>query len=169
MTKNIDLVSYPFLDEDFGCTDHEVLSDFLSSILGRILTMETPLYDETFWLMEMSLHLNGSVRGKLAITDIDIDKGLNLMQKYKNLNKTRLKGFVMPTGCRLAAEYHVARGESKKVTRNLHLMKAKGILVPEIVLDFSNLMTNLLFVFSLEVNRLNGVDEIPFLSKSYGV
>lgn len=169
MKKNIDLISYPFLNEEFGCTDHEVLSDFLSSVLGRILAIGTPLYDETFWLMEMTLHLNGSVRGKLAITDKDIQKGLDLMKKYKELNQDRLNGFVLPTGCIVAAEYHVARGESKKVTRNLHLMKTKGIKVPEIVLDFANLMTNLLFVFSLEVNRLNGVEEIPFISKSYGV
>ncbi|MGL4991719.1 MAG: hypothetical protein ACRCYE_05320 [Sarcina sp.] len=169
MNKNIDLVSYPFLNEKFGYTDHEVLTDFLSSILGRILTMQTPLYDETFWLMEMSLHLNGSLRGRLAITENDIEKGLDLMHKYKALNKDRLNGFVLPTGCRLAAEYHVARGEAKKVTRNLYLMKNEGISVPEIILDFSNLLTNLLFLFSLEVNRLSGIDELPFSSKSYGV
>lgn len=167
MKKNIDLISYPFLNEDFGAVDHEVLSDFLSSILGKILSMDTPLYEETFWLMEMSLHLNGSIRGNLAITQEDVEKGLFILNKYKNLNKERLNGFVMPTGTNIACEYHVARGEAKKVCRNLYLIKKNGVNVPEILIDFANLMTNLLFVFSLEVNRINNINEIPFISKSY--
>lgn len=169
MKKNIDLISYPFLAEDYGSVDHEVMSDYLSSVLGRILSFDTPLYDETFWLMEMSLHLNGSVRGKIAIEDKDIDKGLEIMDRLRELNKDRIHGFVMPTGTRLACEYHIARGEAKKVCRNLYYMRRKGIEVPEILIDFSNLMTNLLFMFSLEVNRQNNIDEIKFISKSYNV
>ncbi|MGL4450271.1 MAG: hypothetical protein ACRCTZ_03640 [Sarcina sp.] len=169
MCKNIDLISYPFLNEEFGSVDHEVMSDFLSSIIGRILSIGTPLYDETYWLMEMSLHLNGSVRGKLAVTKDDIKKGLSIMDKYKKLNKERLNGFVLPTGCRLACEYHIARGEAKKVCRNLYLMKNKGIKFDDILIDFANLMTNLLFVMAIEINRLEGMSEIPFISKSYGV
>lgn len=169
MAKNIDLISYPFLNEDFGSVDHEVMSDFLSSVIGRILSMDTPLYDETYWLMEMSLHMNGSVRGKLAVTEHDIKKGLSIMDKYRELNKERLKGFVLPTGCRLACEYHIARGEAKKVCRNLYVMRSKGIKFDDILIDFANLMTNLLFVMAVEVNRLNNVKEIPFVSKSYGI
>ena len=168
MAKNIDLISYPFLDEDFGSTDHEVLSDFLSSVLGRILSMDTPLYEETFWLMEMTLHLNGSVRGRIAVTEADIEKGLSMLSKYREYNKDRLSGFVLPTGCRLACEYHIARGEAKKVSRNLHLVRKNGIKVDEILIDFIDLMTNILFVFSLEINRLNDIDEKVFISKSYG-
>lgn len=169
MLRNIDLISYPFLNEEFGSVDHEVMTDYLSSVFGRILSMDTPLYDETYWLMEMSLHLNGSIRGKLAITKDDINKGLSIMEKYKNLNKDRLNGFVLPTGCGLACEYHIARGEAKKVCRNLYLMKNKGIEFDYILIDFANLITNLLFVMALEINRLNNIDEIPFISKSYDV
>ena len=169
MAKNIDLISYPFLNEEFGSVDHEVMSDFLSSVIGKILSMNTPLYEDTFWLMEMSLHLNGSVRGKLAVTDSDITKGLSIMDKYRALNKDRLSGFVLPTGCALACEYHIARGEAKKVCRNLYVMKNKGIKFDEILIDFANLITNILFVMAVEINRLNNIDEIPFVSKSYGV
>ncbi|MGL4760762.1 MAG: hypothetical protein ACRC6T_09490 [Sarcina sp.] len=169
MMKSVDLISYPFLNEEFGSVDHEVMSDFLSSVIGKILSMKTPLYDDTFWLMEMSLHLNGSVRGKLAITDEDINRGLLIMEKYRSLNKERLSGFVLPTGCSLACEYHIARGEAKKVCRNLYVMRNKGIQFDDILIDFANLITNILFVMAVEINRLNNVDEIPFISKSYGV
>ncbi|MGL4850794.1 MAG: hypothetical protein ACRC28_18065 [Clostridium sp.] len=165
--KNIDLISYPFLNENFGSVDHEVMTDYLSSILGRILSLETPLYDETFWLMDKVLHLNGSIRGKLAITSEDIDYGLALMKKFKELNKDRISSFVYPTGHPVACEYHVARGISKQICRQLYVLKNANINVPPILIDFSNLITNLLFVFSLEVNRQNNVEEKVFISKSY--
>lgn len=167
MKKNIDLISYPFLNEDIGAVDHEVMTDYLSSILGRILSMDTPLKEETFWLMDRVLHLNGSIRGKLAITNEDIEQGLAFMTKYKELNKDRISTFVYPTGHPLACEYHVARGIAKRVCRNMYILKNRGITFDPILLDFSNLITNLLFVFSLEINRLHNVEEKPFISKSY--
>ncbi|WP_194190724.1 hypothetical protein [Clostridium chrysemydis] len=167
MGKNIDLISYPFLNEDFGYVDHEVLTDSLSSFLGRILSKNTPLKEETFWLMDRVLHLNGSLRGKIAITEKDIKEGLDILNKYRDLNKDRISSFVYPTGHPLACEYHVARGEAKKVCRNLYRIKNSGLLVPEILIDFSNLITNILFVLSLEINRRNNVEEKIFISKSY--
>ncbi|MGL5414377.1 MAG: hypothetical protein ACRDAU_01820 [Clostridium sp.] len=165
--KNIDLISYPFLNENFGPVDHEVMTDYLSSILGRILSLDTPLYNETFWMMDRVLHLNGSIRGKLAITQEDLDYGLNLIQKLKALNKDRISSFVYPTGHPIACEYHVARGVSKQICRQLYLLKKANDNIPTILIDFSNLITNLLFVFSLEVNRQNNIEEKVFISKSY--
>lgn len=167
LSKNIDLISYPFLSEDFGYVDHEVMTDHLSSFLGRILSMNTPLEKETFWMMDRVLHLNGSLRGRLAIFPEDIEKGLKILNKYRDLNKDRISSFVYPTGHPLACEYHVARGEAKKVCRNLYKISNSGKEVPEILLDFSNLITNILFVFSLEINRINGIEEKVFVSKSY--
>ncbi|WP_430486071.1 hypothetical protein [Clostridium sp. B9] len=37
------------------------MTDHLSSFLGRILSMNTPLEEETFWIMNRVLHLNGSL------------------------------------------------------------------------------------------------------------
>lgn len=167
MKKNIDLISYPFLNEDFGPVDHEVMTDYLSSILGRILSLNTPLKEETFWLMDKVLHLNGSIRGNMAIFESDIQYGLDLISKLKESNKDRISGFVYPIGHPIACEYHVARGVAKRICRNLYLIKKSGTKVPEILLDFSNLITNLLFLFSLEINRLNHIQEKIFISKSY--
>lgn len=167
MSKNIDLISYPFLSEDFGYVDHEVMTDHLSSFLGRILSMNTPLEEETFWMMDKVLHLNGSLRGKMAIFSADIEHGLEILNKYRERNKERISSFVYPTGHPLACEYHVARGEAKKVCRNLYMIKNSGKEVDDILIDFSNLITNILFVFSLEINRLYNIDEKVFVSKSY--
>lgn len=165
--KNIDLIAYPFLSEESSLVNHEILTDKLSSTLGYILSLNTPLEKETWWLMDKVLHLNASIRGKLAITEEDLNKGLAMYNLLKEKNASRINGFVYPTGHILACEYHKARCEAKIVTRNLYLLRQQGIEVPEICIDFANLTANILFVFSLEINRLNNIEEKPFKSKSY--
>ncbi len=63
LSKNVDLISYPFLYEEFGYVDHEVMTDHLSSFLGRIISMKIPLEEETFWMMDRvcigSYHIYG--------------------------------------------------------------------------------------------------------------
>jgi hypothetical protein len=36
-----------------------------------------------------------------------------------------------------------------------------------VLIDFSNLAANLLFAFAIETNRLENINEIEFISKSY--
>lgn len=167
MGKSLDFLSYPFLHEKERMVDHEVLTDELASYLGMILARGTPLHEETFWLMDKVLHLNGSVRGRNAITAEDIRQLLDFYQVLKENNKDRLHGFVYPTGHLTACHYHLARGMAKRVTRNLHLIEPPDHRDLQPLIDFSNLMTNYLFTCSLEVNRLHQVEEIPFESKSY--
>lgn len=165
--KNFDLIAYPFLSEKSSLVNHEILTDKLSATLGYILSLDTPLKEETWWLMDKILHLNGSIRGKLAITEEDLKEGLAIYNSFKEKNKHRVNGFIYPTGHTIACEYHKARCEAKIISRNLYLLKQQGINVPEICIDFANLTANILFVFSLEINRLNNIEEISFQSKSY--
>ncbi|WP_422485957.1 hypothetical protein [Gudongella sp. DL1XJH-153] len=165
MNGNFDFIAYPFLNDKNKMVDHEILTDKLSSTLGHIISMGTPLEKETWWLMDKVLHLNGSLRGKLAISLDDLRDGQTIYHVLKDRHK--VAGFIYPVGNRLATQYHIARCEAKIVTRNLYLIQQSGIIVPEILLDISNLMANILFVMSLEVNRLEGFEEIPFESRSY--
>lgn len=57
----------------------------LSSTFGMIFSLETPLKDETWSLMEMTLHLNESIRGRLAISEEDLVKGLDLLHDLKEI------------------------------------------------------------------------------------
>lgn len=167
MKPDYDLISYPFLNEDSKVVDHELLTDKLSATLGHILSQNTPLEKETCWLLERVLHLNGSLRGKMAISDTDIKEGLLMYHVLKDRNKGRVINFVYPTGSSVATLYHNARCEAKLVTRNLYLIENSGVIVPQILIDFSNLTANLLFAFAIETNRLENIDEIEFISKSY--
>ena len=167
MEKSMDFISYPFLHEKERIVDHEVLTDELASYLGLILAMGTSLHAETEWLMDKVLHLNGSVRGMVAITPADTKWLLQDYRRLKEQNLMRLDGFVYPTGHVIACHYHVARGMAKRVTRNLHLIRHSVPQSLDELIDFSELMTNYLFVCALEINRLNHIDEVRFHSKSY--
>jgi cob(I)alamin adenosyltransferase len=166
-SKNIDLIAYPFLSEESPLVNHEILTDRLSSSLGYILSLKTPLEKETWWLMDKVLHLNGSIRGRISIIKEDIEEGLLMYKSFKEKNSSRIKGFVYPVGDIISCQYHMARCEAKIVARNLYLLRMKGIEIPEECIDFANLTANLLFIFSLEGNRLNDIGETPFISKSY--
>lgn len=167
MSQNWDLIAYPFLNETGRLVDHEVLTDTLSSTLGMICSLETPLKEETWWLMEIVLHLNGSIRGRLAITEEDLNKGLALLHALKEKNKGRFNRFVYPTGHVISSWYHMARCQAKQVVRNLYLLEQEGVVIPKLVIDFANLIANLLFAFSVEVNAIFEVEEVEFISKSY--
>lgn len=165
MNGDYDFIAYPFLNDKNRMVDHEILTDKLSSNLGHIISMGTPLEKETWWLMDTVLHLNGSLRGKMAISLDDLRDGQTIYHVLKERNN--VAGFIYPVGTKLATQYHIARCEAKIVTRNLYLIRQSGIIVPDILLDISNLIANMLFVMSLETNRLEGFEEIAFESKSY--
>ena len=167
MGKHLDFLSYPFLHEKERIVDHEVLTDELASYLGLILSQGTPLHDETYWLMDKVLHLNGSIRGKNAISTKDTAQLLNFYHALKEKNAERLDGFVYPIGHPISCHYHVARTMAKRVTRNLYLIQQSSQRDLKHLINFSHLMANYLFTCSLEINRLHQIEEIPFYSKSY--
>ncbi|HAX72358.1 MAG TPA: hypothetical protein DCY20_02410 [Firmicutes bacterium] len=167
LSKNWDLIAYPFLSESKRLVDHEVLTDVLSSTLGLIYSYNPPLKKETWWVMDRVLHMNGSIRGKLAITEEDIETGLQLLQTLREKHADRFSKFVYPTGHPIACQYHVARCQAKQVVRNLYLMEQDGMTIEPLVIDFANLVANLLFAFSIDVNAYFEIEEHEFVSKSY--
>ncbi len=161
-------IAYPFLNEtNDNLVDHEVFTDYLASSLGALVRKDNPLSKETRILCEKVLHVNGSLRGKCAIFDEDLKELENMYERLELLNQDRLRMFTLPVGHELACEYHKVRGISKIACRNLYKLKNNGIEINEIIFKFLNLLTNLLYLFSLEINRIMEVEEVEFISKSY--
>eukprot|EP01032_Pedospumella_encystans_P016551 gene16551-18881_t len=48
------------------------------------------------WLQPLVFHLNGSVRGKMAVTEADIDQLKACLQRYRVEVAGAVKGFVLP-------------------------------------------------------------------------
>ena len=118
-------------------------------------------------LQPLCYHANGSVRGRLAITPEDLTKVDAVYDDFVVRAGEAIHQFVLPQGSLGATALHTCRSEAKKSYRALHKVSEERD-VPEILFQFLGLLANVLFVLSVEVNKLQQVEEIPFISKSYG-
>jgi len=169
--NKLDEICYPFMNEDGLYCDYEILSDGLSSYLGLLYSISKErdypedLSECLLWLTEMVLHLDGSLRGKLAISEIDLKDLYSFYYKYKN--EIHISGFTLPTGSYLACQINIARYKSKELVRLLNKINKLQCPVPDIIFSFANLLANFLFVLSCYVNDLDNEKNISFTSKSY--
>lgn len=179
--SNIDELCYPFIYEDSLLCDYEIITDDLTRMVGwaihelSILRLEYPKSDELLnletelnWLLPLCYHLNGSLRGKLAIEEEDHQQLLKNYRKIKLTTQKSISGFVLPGGSSPVGILNKCSSMSKKVIRlmvRIHNEEHKE--VPDILPKFSNLLCNYFFVATILINQVTGFKEVPFTSKSY--
>ncbi len=170
VSKEYHELCYPFIYEDSPVCDFEIATDELCSRIGLLLTLdlEDEVRDTLQRLQPNVYHLNGSVRGKLAISEIEFKE---LWDDYNDL-RARLgggfKGFVLPGGHRIAAELHLCRTQAKKVVRALVAVEHSGKKRPApILFRYANLIANVMYALASYSNAMSGVVETEFVSKSY--
>ncbi len=168
MKKDMRYLCYPFMRESAATVDFEIRTDSLTTRIGEAIAVsEIPeVIEDLRYLQPMVYHLNGSVRGKLAITEEDLADLSKLYDRYVAEVKEQIDQFVLPQGTHAAAILHVCRSEAKKSVRALHHVMLERD-VPEHLMDYTNLLANVFFVMAVYVNKQHGVEEIPFISKSY--
>ncbi|WP_419957789.1 hypothetical protein [Psychrobacillus psychrotolerans] len=169
MKKDIRYICYPFMRETPSTVDFEIRTDSLTTRIGLAasLTKDIPkIYEDLMYLAPMAYHLNGSVRGKIAITEDDLQVLSGMYDFYVEEVKGRVDIFVLPQGTTAACELHVCRSEAKKSVRALHKVSLERE-IPEILFDYAQLLANVLFAMAVYVNKHHGVEEIQFVSKSY--
>lgn len=65
-------------------------------------------------------------------------------------------------------QLHLARSAAKKAVRLMVRIEQEGREIPMVLPRMCNLLCNFFFVLTLVINKRRGIDEMPFLSKSYG-
>ena len=172
MKKDIRYSCYPFMREQSSCVDYEIRTDSLTTRIGSVISTlvedelgQTVLGDLRI-IQPLAYHANGSVRGKLAITEEDVDWLSDRYDFYVNEVKETIQQFLLPQGVESATRLHICRSEAKKSYRALHKVSEEKE-VPEILFDFLGLLANVLFVMAVYMNKQHACKEIVFLSKSY--
>ena len=174
MTSNkaLDEICYPFIHDTGFLCDFEVVSDELCSHVGLILAHmsgeHSDIVADLDRLQPLCWHVNGSVRGRLAIEPGDLAWLHQRYDHYKAIIDSEREGFVLPRGPIPVPQLHLARSAAKKVIRAMVRLEEDGVDVPDILKRFCNLMCNFFFVLAGVVNKRAGVVEIPFVSMSYG-
>jgi cob(I)alamin adenosyltransferase len=154
--------------EESSLCDYEIATDALSSQIGMahaLLPMESPLRPVLLRLLELVYHMNGSLRGKNAIGEMEVAW---IRQLDTGDPTVRGKGvFVLPQGCPAAAAMHVARCQAKVVVRMLGKLRKQGVDVPPEILSFANHTANVLFRLAEKSNAAEQIAEVVFETRSY--
>ncbi|CEG22129.1 Cob(I)yrinic acid a,c-diamide adenosyltransferase [Planococcus massiliensis] len=169
MKKDMRYICYPFMRESASTVDFEIRTDSLTTRIGEAISLagDIPeLQRDLRYLQPMAYHLNGSVRGKIAIAAEDLEILSGLYDAYVAEVEDSIGNFVLPQGTPAACCLHVCRSEAKKSVRALHKVSLERE-VPEILFDYAQLLANVLFAMAVYANRKHGMEEIPFISKSY--
>ena len=170
--RNRDELCYPFIYETASLCDFEVITDELCAHIGAawsLLPEAMPdIAADLDRLQPLAFHVNGSIRGRLAIEEQDIEWLQARLQHYREEVADRLNHFVLPRGVQPIPHLHLARSAAKKAVRALVRVEQEGKDVPMIVARMCNLMCNFLFILTLVINQRRGYAEPTFVSKSYG-
>ena len=179
--SNIDEFCYPFIYEESPMCDYEILTDELTRMVGWAIdelgklrieyadatSLET-LEETLKWIQPLCYHMNGSIRGRLAITEEDHAQLLASYRALKEEVKERISGFVLPRGTSPVGILNRCSSQSKKSIRLMVRIHNSGIKeVPEILPKFANVLCNYFFTATVLINKVTGLKEIPFVSKSY--
>lgn len=172
-SKNWDEVCYPFIHETSYLCDFEVTTDELCALIGGALAT-TPvdyadLQADLDQLQPLAFHINGSIRGKLAVEESDLDWLKERLHYYRAEAGERRDAFVLPRGTAPVPQLHQCRSAAKKAVRCMVRVEQEGRAVPAILPRACNLLCNLFFAMTLTVNQRRGMVEVPFESRSYKV
>ena len=172
-SSDIRELCYPFIYESSPLCDHEIITDELCSILGNVIyeiegdERFGDIYDFLCELQPKIFHLNGSIRGKQAIFEEQVQWLLGYFDRYQEEIKGELKGFVLPRGGCVVQLIHSCRSLCKKDVRAMVAVDAAGIDVPDELHRFANILCNLFFRLTVVINRRMGIVEPLYISKSY--
>ena len=179
--STIDELCYPYIYEESLLCDYEILTDDLTRMVGwaindlSILRKQYPknnqlkkLEEELRWILPLCFHLNGSIRGKLAITEENHQQLLENYRNLKEITKKSISGFVLPGGESPVGILNKCSSMCKKAIRlmvKIHNKEQKE--VADILPKFANLLCNYFFTSTVLINQVTGFKETPFISKSY--
>ena len=100
--KNFDEMCYPFMYESSSLCDFEVITDELCGHIGAIISHlpdnMPDIATDLEQIQPLAFHINGSIRGRLAVSEEDQAWLQARLNHYKEEVADRLGGFVLPRG-----------------------------------------------------------------------
>lgn len=173
LSKNFDEVCYPFICETSYLCDFEVATDELCALIGAAFEATPPEFADIRvdldHIQPLAFHINGSIRGKLAVDEGDLLWLVERLAYYREQAGERFHAFVLPRGAAPVPQLHQARSAAKKAIRCMVRVEQEGRAIPDLLPRMCNVLCNLFFAMTLTVNQRRGVVEVPFVSKSYKV
>jgi ATP:cob(I)alamin adenosyltransferase len=173
--NNRDELCYSFIYDTSWVCDFEVATNELCNQIGSIhtaLVKDAAMADiaaDLDRLQPLAFHLNGSIRGRMAIEEADVQWLQARLDHYRDAIQGRVAGFVLPRGEAPVPTLYAAVTSAKQAIRHMVRIEQEGREIPPLLPRIANLMGNFFFVLAQTVNHRRGVVEVPFESKSYTI
>ena len=161
--------AYPFLSDDDGdlrC-DFEILTDRISSTTGLLAALCPERREELLKLDELIYHANPTLRTFMSVTPEEIAWLKERTEALQEETKGLCERFVLPAGTPRACVALILRTDGKRLVRMLYRHAQRGGKVGEALFDFANLVSGYFFLLALLLNRADGFEEVPFVSRNY--
>ncbi|OPL07542.1 MAG: hypothetical protein AVO33_05320 [delta proteobacterium ML8_F1] len=166
--------AYPFLYDEDSRSDFEVLSDQITVEIAMVIALlqessYAELIQDLRLFQEKTMDLNGSVRGRIGVSEEDLAHAINRYDHYKGMAQKSDSGFVLPSGSPGALSAHRVRGMFKALVRVMRRVEAEGFTVAPVLFDYANVMSNVFFVVAGAINFSEGEKPIPYESRNYPI
>lgn len=155
--------------ESYGTVDE------LNSYLGMISDSASDVRVSE-WLHEIQdrLFTIGSVLAtapeknvKMALPDVHEADVIWLEQKIDEMNEElpEMRSFILPGGHIASSTAHVARCVCRRAERICVAMQQEGEVVPELILQYLNRLSDFLFVLARYIAHKNGAEDLPWRAR----
>ncbi len=156
--------------ESYGTVDE------LNSYVGMVRDMANDARISE-WLHEIQdrLFTIGSVLAtnpdkevKMKLPDVHEADVIWLEQKIDEMNKVlpEMRSFILPGGNLASSTTHVARCVCRRAERICVAMQEQQEVVPELIVQYLNRLSDFLFVLARYIAHINGVEDTPWRART---
>jgi cob(I)alamin adenosyltransferase len=156
--------------ESYGTVDE------LNSYMGMVrdLANSTLIND---WIHEIQdrLFTIGSVLAtnpdkevKMKLPDLHEADVIFLEQKIDEMNESlpEMRSFILPGGNLASSTTHVARCVCRRAERICVAMQQDKEVVPDLIVQYLNRLSDFLFVLARYISHINGVEDMPWRART---
>ena len=137
---------------------HEELREILSML-------QAELFDLGAELATPPDRLDDKLAQKLRRADAAQVEGLEAIIDRYEAQLSPLRTFILPGGAPAAAALHLARTIARRAERHAVTLGRHEWVNPELI-RYMNRLSDLLFVLARTANRLSGVEDVPWTSRT---
>ncbi len=134
---------------------NEKISEWLREIQDRLFTIGSVLAT------------NPDKEVKMKLPDVHDTDVQWLEQRIDEMNEAlpEMRSFIIPGGNLAASTAHVARCVCRRAERICVAMQEQGEVVPELVVQYLNRLSDFLFVLARYLGHINGVEDLPWRAR----
>lgn len=131
------------------------ISDWLREIQDRLFTVGSVLAT------------NPGKEVKMKLPDVHAEDVQWLEQRIDEMNEhlPEMRSFIIPGGQLAASTCHVARCVCRRAERICVSMQQQEEYIPELIIQYLNRLSDLLFVLSRYLTHINNAEELPWRAR----